>query len=177
MDRLDGFMAEARPHVALHFGVSSRARGFVIERRAYNQTSGRPDCSGGFASGRCLRRGGPASVETRLPAERILQRLRMEGIAATLSADPGRYLCNAVMFASVCASAASTPSPRFAHTCALAGFVHIPALMAPDLLHAPGRISWRDLRRGAGIILQMLAHSARLHYGAGRSGRPCISLR
>jgi pyroglutamyl-peptidase len=164
IERLDRFMAEVKPHVALHFGVSSRARGFVIERRAYNQTSSRADCSGGFAEGRCLRRGGPASVQTRLPAARLVQRLRMEGIAATLSDDPGRYLCNAVMFASVCASASSAPNPQFVHRSALAGFVHIPALMPPGVMHAGGGFGWRDLRHGAEIILQMLAQSARLRH-------------
>jgi pyroglutamyl-peptidase len=177
MERLAGFMAEVKPHVALHFGVSSRARGFAIERRAYNQTSGRADCSGGFAQDRCLRRGGPAFVETRLPAARIVQRLRVEGIAATLSDDPGRYLCNAVMFASLCAPAASARNPRLAHRCALAGFVHIPALMPPGPMPPVSGFDWRDLRRGAEVILQTLAQSARLCHGEARSGRPCISLR
>jgi pyroglutamyl-peptidase len=156
MDALATFMGAVKPHIALHVGVSSRARGFVIETRAYNQTSTRADCSGQLALARCVRRGAPASVETRLPAARLLQRLRMEGIPAVVSADPGRYLCNAVMFESL--NGASHAAP-------MAGFIHIPAL-GPGGLHTAASFGWPELRRGAEIILDTLARGHRRHRGS-----------
>jgi pyroglutamyl-peptidase len=174
MDGLAAFMREVKPHIALHFGVSSRAKGFVIETRAYNQTSARPDWSGRLAQARCVRRGAPASVDTRLPVVRLLQRLRMNGIPAALSTDPGRYLCNAVMFRSVCGMEANEGRASAAHSPVMAGFVHIPAL-APGDCNTDARFGWHELRRGSAIILDTLARGSA--QGAARSGRPCISLR
>jgi pyroglutamyl-peptidase len=178
-DALADFMDDVKPHVALHFGVSSRAKGFVIETRAYNQTSGRADCMGRLAQERRVRRGAPAQVETRMPAARLVQRLRMEGIPAQLSTDPGRYLCNAVMFESVCRTQATGAGQPGAAEWGLplAGFVHIPALGPAGMPCPAGRFGWPELRRGAEIILDMLVRLPRRPYGAARSGRPCISLR
>ena len=176
MEALTELMEETRPHVALHFGVSVWASGFVVETRAFNQTSTRPDCSGRLALERCVRRRAPVTVRTKLPAARLVQRLRMEGIAARLSADAGRYLCNAVMFQSVCrAERGSSPQASRAwrqealsavggnipdlSDGPMAGFVHIPALGSDAAQHASG-FGWPELRRGADVILDTLARLA-----------------
>src|SRR5690348_14889515 len=44
--RLLRVLDELRPDLALHFGVSSRARGFEIESRARNVCAATPDASG-----------------------------------------------------------------------------------------------------------------------------------
>jgi len=145
---------ELRPDIFLHFGVSSRARGFVIETRAYNQTSGRADCLGALAGGRCVRGNAVGVLRASLPAGRLVQRLRAEGIAATLSADAGRYLCNAVLFESLVLCAGDGARR--------VGFVHIPPLRPPeDGERLPNGFGWDQLRRGAALILDTLAGEAR----------------
>jgi pyrrolidone-carboxylate peptidase len=138
------------------------------------------------------------------PAARLVQRLRMEGLPAQLSADAGRYLCNAVLFESLHlaggkrnsnikpkhrSQAGKPPFPvgegtgAAARNCArrgapggacLTGFIHIPPLGAYDADRLPNGFGWPELRRGAALILETLMRTAQ---GAGRSGRPWISLR
>lgn len=152
---LRAFIREVRPHVIVHFGVSARARGFVIETRAFNEASPRPDCDGALPDGRCLRAGGGSVLAASLPARRIVQRLRMAGIPAELSADAGRYLCNAVLFESLTLASRAASKPRV-------GFIHIPALEAPDIpdAHRDG-LTWASLRAGAAIIVDTLARECR----------------
>jgi pyroglutamyl-peptidase len=149
--QMRGIIAEARPHVLVHFGVSARARGFAIETRAFNETCARPDCTGCPPPGRAVRRNVPAMLPATLPAPRLVQRLRMAGIAAQLSDDAGRYLCNAVMFESLWLAETGG--------IASAGFIHIPALEPPEGNPAAAQsgFSWETLRRGAAIILDTLA--------------------
>jgi pyroglutamyl-peptidase len=153
--QLSDFVDGARPDMLLHFGVSSRARGFVLETRAFNQTSRRADCSGAYAAQRRLRRSGPTVLQASLPCARLMQRLRMEGIAAMLSADAGRYLCNAVLFESLALAGMAGRAP-------LVGFVHIPPLPPPEAPASPppSSFGWDVLRRGSALILESLAHTA-----------------
>lgn len=148
---LRAFDESVRPDVLVHFGVSSRARGFVIETRAFNQTSPRPDCTGALAGGRCVRSGARHILTSSLPGARIVQRLRLEGIQAELSADAGRYLCNAVLFESLALAALAPHSPRV-------GFIHIPPLAEPRACSGLANgVGWDALRRGAAVIIDTLA--------------------
>jgi pyroglutamyl-peptidase len=161
---LRSFLAEARPHVILHFGVSSQAQGFVIETRAFNQTSARPDCAGVMPAGRCVRSSGRGVLGSSLPASRLVRRLRMERIPAELSADAGRYLCNAVLFESLALADAAAPSraPRV-------GFIHIPPLPPPEAYDGEiNGLSWASLRRGARIIIETLSTTGSAPSLAGR---------
>ncbi len=154
LTELRALTAELRPDIFVHLGVSSRARGFVIETRAYNQTSGRADCLGALAGGRCVRSNAVGILTANLPAVRLVQRLRAEGIVASLSADAGRYLCNAVLFESLAMCAADGAR--------LAGFVHIPPLRPPEEgARLSNGFGWDQLRRGAALILDTLAREAR----------------
>jgi pyroglutamyl-peptidase len=159
--KLGQFLDDARPDLLVHFGVSSRARSFVLETRAFNQTSRRADCSGAYAAQRWLRRSGPAMLQASLPCARVVQRLRIAGITATLSADPGRYLCNAVLFESLMLADAAERAP-------LVGFVHIPPLPPPGATGSAtggsGGFGWEMLRRGSALILESLAHPALRHH-------------
>lgn len=143
-----------RPDVLVHFGVSPAARGFVIETRAFNQTCARPDCTGALPAARCVRGAASDVLKATLPAARLLQRLRMAGIPAALSGDAGRYLCNAVLFESLALAEASPGG-------ALAGFIHIPPLAAPEHGETLANgFGWSVLRRGAAIIIEELARAA-----------------
>lgn len=108
------------PHAILHFGVSSRASGFVVETRAYNVRSGSADqCGVAFQTCR-VSASAPAMLKSTLPCDELAAALRRGGLPARLSVDPGRYLCNTLLFTSL-HDAASGGRARVA-------FVHVPAL-------------------------------------------------
>ena len=122
--RLVQVLAEVEPDLALHFGVSSRARGFEIESRARNACAAAADASGALPSGTVLRLGGAERLPASLPVRHIVTRLRRLGIPAYVSRDAGSYLCNAVLYHSlVCARDQAAAGRRV-------GFVHIPATLA-----------------------------------------------
>jgi pyroglutamyl-peptidase len=113
-------LTRLRPGLVLHFGVSSKADGFVIERRGANVC--RPDADGAgqlppFAR---LEPGGPTSRRASVPVAAILARLNAQGYPAAPSNDAGGYLCNAVLFQSLRLEHARDDSARV-------GFIHIPS--------------------------------------------------
>jgi pyroglutamyl-peptidase len=120
--RLDRLLAEKRPDVALHFGVSPRARGFELELRARNACSAVPDASGALPPDDKCVAGGAEHLPVSLPVRQIAQRLRRLGIPAFLSRDAGAYLCNAALYHSL-RLARAAPRRRV-------GFIHIPAALA-----------------------------------------------
>ena len=143
------------PHAVLHFGVSQRAKGFVIETRAVNLTSRRADHANAVPAGHCVRRGAATVLTAAFQAERLARRLRLAGIAATVSADAGRYLCNAVFYETLAHSARLNTPP-------LAAFIHIPALTAAQMEGGgpPVRCGWDMLRAGGELVLRLAAQEA-----------------
>lgn len=140
--------AELHPHIILHFGVSGRARGFVLETRAVNITDGSEDCTGCLPPGRCVSTGGRAVMESTLPMGRLLQQLRMSGLPAGLSRDAGRYLCNALLYETLTYCKPLSPAP-------LAGFIHIPSLTEAEFYGLRRRrCGWEELKKGAAVILR-----------------------
>jgi len=122
--RLQLLLAEAAPDLALHFGVSSRARGFEIEQRARNACAATPDAAGALPAAAGVLGVGPQYLPVSLPLRHIVARLRRLGIAAFISRDAGAYLCNAALYHSlICAKDAAGRGRRV-------GFVHIPATLA-----------------------------------------------
>jgi pyroglutamyl-peptidase len=120
--RLDLLLAQTDPDIALHFGVSARARGFEIEARACNLRAASPDAAGALPPAAHVRVGAPEHLRASLPAARIVTRLRLRGIPAFVSRDAGGYLCNATLYHSLACA-------RDGHTRRV-GFVHIPASLA-----------------------------------------------
>ena len=76
---LDGLLAEVKPDLVLHFGVSSRARGFEVESRAANACTQMPDAAGILPAGERLRADGAEHVKASLPVQHIVARLRAAG--------------------------------------------------------------------------------------------------
>jgi pyroglutamyl-peptidase len=68
-----------------------------------------------------VREGGPATLPTRLPVERIVEALAAEGYEVRTSDDAGGYLCNHLFYEML------TRLPDGA----VAGFVHVPPLEPP----------------------------------------------
>ncbi len=148
--RLERLLAELAPDFALHFGVSSRARGFEIERRARNVCAAQPDAAGLPPAGGRLSDGGAEHLHASVPVAHIVERLRRRGIPAFVSRDAGAYLCNATLYHSL-SSGRQAPGRRI-------GFVHLPASLARPGGANRGRtgacpLTWAQTLEGALEIL------------------------
>jgi pyroglutamyl-peptidase len=119
-----------RPHVAIHFGVSERASGFVVETLATNSCRLAPDWTGALPAAPVIASEGPPSISVSLPAHDVVARLRRLGLPVALSTDAGQYLCNAALFHAL-------EKSRLGATASCVGFIHIPTIIAD----APGQAS------------------------------------
>ncbi len=117
-ERASDLICDLKPALALHFGVSDQARGFVIETIARNQM-GRLDAAGELPMTPMIEPFGPDEMPTLLPAGRINARLKRLGLPSRLSRDAGTYLCNAVFYRSVLTQKELGLGGR-------SGFVHLP---------------------------------------------------
>ena len=144
--RLEQLLAEHRPDLVLHFGVSTRARGLEVEARARNHRAPSPDAAGRLPAHDKCALDGAEHVATTLPVAHIVARLRRLGIKAFASRDAGSYLCNATLYHSLlCARAA--PERRV-------GFIHVPAALG---CRAAGigvqALSWEEAIAGSLEVL------------------------
>jgi pyroglutamyl-peptidase len=143
---------DLKPRLALHFGVSDLASGFVIETIARNHAL-RMDAVGLLPTAPFIDPFGPPEMATQLPAARLQARLKKLGLPARLSRDAGAYLCNAVFYRSVLAQRATGRSGR-------SGFIHLPVRVAErcsSSRHAPLDID-RAVRGGVEIVAACLNH-------------------
>jgi pyroglutamyl-peptidase len=153
--RLHLLLQEVAPDLALHFGVSPRARGFEVEQRARNARAVTPDASGALPAGAavCV---GPEYLPASLPVRHIVARLRRLGIAAFVSRDAGTYLCNAALYHSLLS--AKDLAKDLAGADRRVGFVHIPAALARKGGDNRGRLggcplTWEQALAGALEVL------------------------
>lgn len=116
-------LTQHRPSLALHFGVSHNAQGFVFETRAANACRLAADAQGSWPAAGSVDAAGPQYRTVGLPAETIVSRLTGLGLPAELSDDAGGYLCNALLYKSLGCEQAR-------HGRLKAGFVHIPTELA-----------------------------------------------
>lgn len=145
--RISALIGQYRPAVSLHFGVSARATGFVIEAHAYNATRAMPDEGGDIAETSHLISGDRPRRSATLPVRRIVRDLRAAGFPAELSTDPGRYLCNAVLYHSLRHAARTTPRLR-------SGFIHIPATLESGVSGERSLIGWPEAIDGGLRLLE-----------------------
>jgi pyroglutamyl-peptidase len=145
--RLQHLLSVNQPRCAIHFGVSSRATGFVVERYAYNAVASALDNEGRLAGEARLVPGDRPRRAATLPTRGMVRRLQAAGYPAELSDDPGRYLCNAVLFHSLRHAARASPRIR-------SGFVHIPATLGDSADGAPSAIGWADAIDGGLALLE-----------------------
>lgn len=126
---LEEALEAERPVAVLSFGIHEEP-GFRIELSAKNerhyarkladgQVVLRPDVDGNVVQDARVEDGAPAMVFSTLPVAAIKQAFDEAGLAAELSEDAGRYLCNAIFY---WVTRRVTP----------AGFIHVPA--APERL-------------------------------------------
>jgi pyroglutamyl-peptidase len=120
--RLDALMRAHSPAIVLQFGVSPRAKGFVIETRARNARQASVDVNGCKPDAARVVAGGPKFIATTVPVKTVLRRLHALGLRATKSHSAGEYLCNALLYHSLWASTCAAP----ARPAPIMGFVHLP---------------------------------------------------
>jgi len=97
--------------VGIHGGENEA---FALELIARNERDYEiPDAEGNLVSDERVEADGPAQVVSTLPVGTIKRALEQAGLAAELSDDAGRYLCNAVFY-------------WLARRVSPAGFLHVP---------------------------------------------------
>lgn len=133
-------IAAGDPQIILHFGVSRRASGIVIESLAQNRCGHLLDTHGAVPASGKIADAGADTLASTFPAQEILRRLQAKRLPAQLSDDAGAYLCNAVLYTSLHACLGSQ---------VLAGFIHLPV----DLNGRDGGLSMADAVDGAFEIL------------------------
>lgn len=129
------------PKVIIHFGVSERASGFVVETLARNSCRAAPDAGGALPALDLLHADGPAAFHATLPCKAIVARLLETQVPASLSEDAGGYLCNAVLYQSLLAA---RPGVRV-------GFVHLPVNLGG--IDAP--LSMEEAVRGGLALIEV----------------------
>jgi pyroglutamyl-peptidase len=160
IDHLDGCYREIVPNVALHFGVSSRARGFEIEARGRNRLAFLPDAAGIFPNTPVLRADGHEFLASTVPVGAIVNRLRRRGLPAFVSRDAGAYLCNAALYSALDMARRAARDHRI-------GFVHVPSSLLLEErrpgfgAHPRCPLTWRQaVDGGLEIIGAVLGRSA-----------------
>jgi pyroglutamyl-peptidase len=157
--RLAALLDDMQPALALHFGVSRRATGFVVETRARNTTQCLADACGEAPALPRLSEAGPDELGVTLPTSQIVERLRRMRLPVQLSRDAGGYLCNALLYHSLDHArrrAEKGLGPR-------RGFIHIPDRLAGDGKRgtmrpaAASRLEWQGAVRGGLAILETCA--------------------
>ena len=146
---------EHDPVVAVHFGVSRRAKGFVIEMRARNEAGQVCDATGAMPPGTCVAYQGPAELAALMPTALIVARLRRLGLPVQASRDAGTYLCNAVLYSTL------ADARRRAAAGLRRGFVHLPDRLAPadarmsgtSRRSVPSQLDWEGAVTGGLAIL------------------------
>ena len=118
-ERLGAILGRRPPRLALHFGVSSTAKGFRIEQLGRNVCAPRSDAEGALPAMPRILPTGPEALSATIPVDAIMARLRRADIPCCTSNDAGDYLCNAVLYQSL-VTAAAAPRPF------TAGFIHVP---------------------------------------------------
>ncbi len=125
--RLQTLYERERPKLVLHFGVSPNATCYVIETVAHNACKVAEDAAGAFPKADVVVQGGPISLNAKLPAEDIKERLAAIKVPAIVSEDAGAYLCNTILYRSLLyADQIEQPDA--------VGFFHIPQVIQPALL-------------------------------------------
>lgn len=156
---LEALGRDFAPDIAIHFGLSSKATGFTLERLARNAiAAAKPDNCGVLPPPACIFDGG-ADLPSTLPLDEIAARLAGAGLPVDWSDDAGGYLCNYLFYLS--------RSPAFAGLSApMAGFVHVPPLREAEP-ESPAAMPLADLVRGARLVVAACAAS----WGAARMRR------
>ncbi len=109
-----------QPVALLHLGVAAGSTQIRLESQGANRIAAdRPDIDGAWPSATCIDAQHPldTALATGVDLPSLADRLNRRGLPVQISDDAGRYVCNALYFASLAAQLRSmTPRPcLFAH--------------------------------------------------------------
>lgn len=86
----------------IHMGLASSRENITVEQFAYNEKSASiPDNAGVIFNGEKITQDGSDILETPVNIPLIIDSLTAEGIKASPSRDPGRYVCNNIYYHSL----------------------------------------------------------------------------
>ncbi len=139
--------ARFQPHAILHFGVSKQAAGFEVEMQAFNLSGPKEDHAGVMRPEKPLVRAGKPVLVSTMPARDLVEALAKDGFPAALSADAGRYLCNALFYWSLYDAEAGR----------LVSFIHLPAFGAEGAVEP--RLTMEEAVDGARILVRASAEA------------------
>ena len=139
-----GLVQHHRPRLTVHLGLHKRARGFRIERSAYNRIDLREDARGAVLNRRTIVDRSDGRLDTDVPATQLAGHLRTRDLPAVASRSPGTYLCNYLYYLSLHWARGQNGA---CDVC----FVHLPPGPRQD-----GPLSEAELLRGADLILRYL---------------------
>ncbi|HEX2655148.1 MAG TPA: pyroglutamyl-peptidase I [Xanthobacteraceae bacterium] len=153
---LPSIIARERPNVVLLFGVAARIKYVRIEMQARNRRSALfADGDGKRSTRLAIETEGAVPRAGRSPYHTVLQAVRASGLAAKLSRDAGRYLCNFAYWHAL-GLAAHSSGPQ------IVLFVHVPmTYTAPRRAKPKRRITANDLLCASEAILLTLVAAQR----------------
>lgn len=101
-DRCFNSIRDTEASIFLHLGLAAGRKEITVERYAYNEKKASiADNDGVSYSGEKIIPHSPEVLETPFNTGRIVASLREIGIRASVSSDPGRYVCNNVYYLSL----------------------------------------------------------------------------
>ncbi|MGO4833963.1 hypothetical protein AB4144_17015 [Rhizobiaceae sp. 2RAB30] len=144
-------LAAGEPDIAIHFGLSAAATGFVLERLARNAYGGKPDNAGHVPLAARICDGDDVLPST-LPLDALYGALTAKNIPVTWSDDAGGYLCNYLFYLS--------RSPAFDEFApGMSGFIHVPSLREGAASGPTGAMDLETLVDGALLAIRICAES------------------
>jgi pyroglutamyl-peptidase len=118
--RMSQALRQVRPDAVLMLGEAGGSESIRLETLAWNELDFRiPDCAGRQPQGVCIDPSAAQSISSTLPFDEIHACLLECGHRCGFSSDPGRYLCNQILFHTLRLVAKHHPHVK-------AGFIHLP---------------------------------------------------
>jgi pyroglutamyl-peptidase len=155
---LPALIAREHPDVLVMFGLALRTKHIRIETQARNAlTRMVVDASGRRPIAGTIRPRAPGALPLPTPAQRLVMAVRSTGMAAALSRDAGRYLCNYLCWR---AAEASGRAGRLR----VAAFIHVPLVSRAPLVRSRLRrtpVTLDDLARAGEAIVRAALAAAR----------------
>lgn len=118
--RMNQALRDLEPDAAILLGEAGNSSSIRLETTAWNELDFRiPDMAGRQPQGERVVEHAPDFLRSSLPFETIHRELISANHPVSMSEDPGRYLCNQILFHTLNALA-RIPRPM------VAGFIHLP---------------------------------------------------
>ena len=118
--RMTRALRETRPDAVILLGEAGGSTAIRLETTAWNELDFRIPDNGGHQPVRTtIDHRAPQSLASTLPWNEIRQHLAAAGHPVELSSDPGRFLCNQILFHTLAVIAREELRAR-------AGFIHLP---------------------------------------------------